>query len=220
VPNAYGLAKTLLTPALRRCFPVRVDGLHLLPRRGPAIIAANHLSVMDSIFLEMVSPRPITFVAKAEYFDRWPTNWIFSATGQIPLRRGNGFAARRALDAAEAALADGHVVGIFPEGTRSRDGMLHRGNKGPARLALASGAPIVPVGLVGTDAVHAPGDTLPHPFRPVSVRFGQPRTVVADDGSRGSGAALRTATEDLMLCIASLSGQEYEGRALMAGAVA
>ncbi len=202
----YRLAKAVVAPVLRRLFRVRVEGLHHLPR-GPVILAANHLSFMDSLFLGMATPCPIAFMAKAEYFDKRRTAWIFRATGQIPLRRGSAAAAEQAMSEAGAVLADGGAVGIYPEGTRSRDGKLQRGKTGPARLAQASGAPIVPVGLAGTAAVQAPGALLPRPFRTVTIRFGLPRRVLAEDDA-DNRAGLRSATDSLMGAIAALSGQE------------
>ena len=207
---AYRMAKALTSSALRRCYRVDVKGLAQVPDRGPMVLAANHRSFMDSIFLALVTPRPITFIAKAEYFDSWRTAWAFRATGQIPLRRGSPTGARQALATAGGVLARHGIVGVYPEGTRSRDGRLQPGNTGPARLALASGAPIVPVGLVGTDAVQAPGEWLPHLFRTVTVRFGAPLEVTRGERLRSRKAELRGATERLMSSIAELCGQEYE----------
>jgi 1-acyl-sn-glycerol-3-phosphate acyltransferase len=206
---AYRMAKALTASALRRCYRVDVKGLAHVPDRGPMVLAANHRSFMDSIFLALVTPRPITFIAKAEYFDSWRTAWAFRATGQIPLRRGSPTGARQALATAGGVLARRGIVGVYPEGTRSRDGRLQPGNTGPARLALASGAPIVPVGLVGTDAVQAPGESLPHLFRAVTVRFGPPLHVTKAERVRSRKAELRGATERLMSSIADLCGQEY-----------
>jgi 1-acyl-sn-glycerol-3-phosphate acyltransferase len=205
---AQSLAKAVLGPPVRRGFPMRVEGVENVPSHGPAVLAPNHLSWTDSVFLALATPRSITFIAKAEYFEDWRTAWIMRSTGQIALRRGHGHAARRALDAAAAVLDGGGLIGIFPEGTRSRDGRLHRGNTGPARLAFATGAPIVPVGLVGTEAVHAPGEPMVHPFRSVTVRYGAPHLV---DGEV-TAAALLDRTESLMRAIAGLSGQQYVGR--------
>jgi 1-acyl-sn-glycerol-3-phosphate acyltransferase len=207
-PHPYDVAKRLLGPSLRTAFPVRVAGLDHLPRRGPVVLAPNHVSIMDSIILALAVPRRITFIAKVEHFDDWRSGWALRLTGQIPLQRGNGVAAVRALAAAGNVLAEGGVVGIYPEGARSRDGKLQRGNSGPARLALKHGAPIVPVGLVGTAAVHAPGEPWPHPFRPASVRFGTPLQPPTGDATRPLLAAITALTEDVMEAIAGLSGQE------------
>src|SRR5205823_10433247 len=151
---------------------------------------------------------PVAFVAKAEYFENRMTRWLFRATGQIPLKRGSPAGAREALAAASDVLAGGGTLGIYPEGTRSRDGKLHRGKLGPARLAAATGAAIVPVGLVGTDEVQLPDERLPHLFRPVSVRFGPARRLAARHG-RCPTSRLRDTTNELMQDIAALSGAEY-----------
>ncbi len=205
----YRLAKTLLRRPLRRAYDIEVEGNDSLPD-GATILAANHRSFMDSVFLALVVDRPVSFLAKAEYFDRRRTAWLFRSTGQIPLRRGSPAGARRALDAAQDVLARGGVVGVYPEGTRSRDGMLHRGNLGPARLAAASGAPIVPVGLVGTDEVQAPDQLLPHVGKRVTVRFGAPMR--PDPHAPSQRAQLRDLTDGLMVEIAALCGQQYNDR--------
>jgi 1-acyl-sn-glycerol-3-phosphate acyltransferase len=209
----YRLTKSLVSSALRRCYQVDVKGLAHVPERGPMVLAANHRSFMDSIFLALVTPRPITFIAKAEYWDSWRTAWMFRATGQIPLRRGSASGAHEAMVSAGRILSGHGVIGIYPEGTRSRDGWLHPGNTGAARLALACGAPIVPVGLIGTDAVQAPDEALPHLFRPVTVRFGPPHRLPAPDQCRRRKAELRGATDRLMHAIAELSGQAYRADA-------
>jgi 1-acyl-sn-glycerol-3-phosphate acyltransferase len=203
-PLAYRVARTVLDRPLHLAYQVDVQGAENVPVAGPVILAANHRSFMDSIFLALSRPEPIAFIAKAEYFDKPLTRAIFSSTGQIPMRRGSPSAGRQALDAARAVLADGGTVGVYPEGTRSRDGKLHRGNAGPARLAMTSGAPLVPVGLVGTDEVQRPGERLPHMFRHVTVRFGEPRYL------EDSMSLLREETNGLMHAIADLCGQEYE----------
>lgn len=206
-PLLYRLSKAAFNVPLRAVFRVEVQGIEHVPE-GPAIFAANHRSFMDSIFLALTSPRPISFMAKAEYFDHRVTRWLFRNTGQIPLRRGSPASAREAVATASAVLANGGLVGIYPEGTRSLDGKLHRGNLGPARLAAASGAPIVPIGLVGTEDVQRPNERLPHPFRTVGVHFGAPRRVSADDVATNK-QHLRSTTTTLMRDIAALSSQEY-----------
>lgn len=208
-PSGYRLAKALLSRPLHRAYGIDVDGAERVPE-GPSILAANHRSFMDSVFLALVIDRPVSFLAKAEYFDRRRTAWIFRTTGQIPLRRGSPAGARRALDAALDVLAEGGVIGVYPEGTRSRDGMLHRGNLGPARLAAASGAPIVPVGLVGTEAVQAPGQRLPRVRKSITVRFGSPMRLDPDDANHRTH--LRDTTDRMMGDIADLCGQEYVDR--------
>jgi len=207
-PLAYRAARAALERPLRAAYDVDVEGLDNVPKGQGVILAANHRSFMDSIFLAIASPDPVAFVAKAEYFENALTRWLFRATGQIPLRRGSPAGARQALAAAGEVLTAGGTLGIYPEGTRSRDGKLHRGKLGPARLAAATGAAIVPVGLVGTDKVQLPEERLPHLFRPVAVRFGTPRRLPRQDG-RASARRLRQTTDELMRDIAELSGAEY-----------
>jgi 1-acyl-sn-glycerol-3-phosphate acyltransferase len=214
------MAKAGLGPILCHCWDIRVEGLERLPQSGPFVVAANHRSFMDSVFLALVIPRPITFIAKSEYFEKWQTAWLFRASGQIPLRRGVGSAAGQALTAARDVLAENGVVGIYPEGTRSRDGLLHRGNTGPARLALTSGAPIVPVGLLGTDAIQPPGEVLPHLFRPVTVRIGSPHQLPPAGDIDNNRPVLRRATDQLMESIAGLCEQPYLDRYAGRGALA
>jgi len=149
----YWIVKGALTPVLGVCFRVKVEGRENLPKRGPVILASNHRSFLDSIFIPLVVRRRVTFVAKAEYFDDPKTAWFFRGVGQIPIRREGGSASERALASASGVLGAGGVFGIYPEGTRTRDGFLHRGHTGVARLSLRTGTPIVPVGLIGTDEV-------------------------------------------------------------------
>lgn len=208
-PVVYRLAKALFSRPLRRAYDIEVDGINRLPD-GPTILAANHRSFMDSVFVALVVDRPVSFLAKAEYFDRRPTAWMFRSTGQIPLRRGSPAGARRALDAALDVLAGDGTVGVYPEGTRSRDGLLHRGNLGPARLAAASGAPIVPIGLVGTEDVQSPDQRLPRVGKRITIRFGSPLQV--DPNAVGHRSQLRDMTDKMMTDIAALSGQQYVDR--------
>src|SRR6202521_3992688 len=144
---SYRLFKALLTPILRFFYRVRVEGLEHVPNEGPVIMASNHVSFCDSIFLPLVLRRRITFVAKAEYFEDPKTAWLFGALGQIPIRREGGSASARALDAARGVLERGELFGIYPEGTRSPDGRLYKGHTGVARLALQTGAPVLAVAM-------------------------------------------------------------------------
>src|SRR5262249_5365099 len=149
------------TPILRMFERVRTEGRDNVPRHGPVILAANHRSFLDSIFIPLVVPRRVTFVAKAEYFDDAKTAWFFKSCGQIPIRREGGSASERALESATDVLRAGKVFAIYPEGTRTRDGFLHRGHTGVARLALRCNVPVVPVGLIGTDEVQPVDAKLP-----------------------------------------------------------
>jgi 1-acyl-sn-glycerol-3-phosphate acyltransferase len=206
---AYWILKVILTPILRLVYRVRVEDQHEVPPTGPVIIAANHRSFLDSIFLPLVLRRRVTFVAKAEYFDDPKTAWFFRAVGQIPIRREGGSAAEGALLAATDVLQRGGVFGIYPEGTRTRDGYLHRGHTGVARLALATGAPIIPVGLVGSDECQPTDKKLPRLFRTVWIRFGTPLPVAHYEGREDDRLVLRQITDELMYEIRELSGYEY-----------
>jgi len=202
----YWAMKVALTPVLRVTYRVRVEGRENLPKRGPVILAANHRSFLDSIFLPLVIGRRVTFVAKAEYFDDRRTAWFFRGLGQIPIRRSGGSASAGALDSATGVLEGGGVFGIYPEGTRTRDGYTHRGHTGVARLARRTGAPIIPVGIVGTDECQPTDKKMPRPFRDVAVRFGAP---IAPDRYAGSddGLALRQITDEVMFEIVQLCGR-------------
>jgi 1-acyl-sn-glycerol-3-phosphate acyltransferase len=206
---AYWVLKAILTPVLRLCYRVRIEGRERVPTDGPVILAANHRSFLDSIFLPLVLRRRVTFVAKAEYFDDPKTAWFFRAVGQIPIRREGGSAAEGALAAATEVLEQGGVFGIYPEGTRTRDGYLHRGHTGVARLALATGAPIVPVGLVATDECQPTDKKLPRLFRTVWVRFGEPVSIGHYAAREDDRLVLRQITDELMYEIRELSGYEY-----------
>ncbi|HEX5613964.1 MAG TPA: lysophospholipid acyltransferase family protein [Acidimicrobiia bacterium] len=206
---AYWIVKALLTPLLRVLFRVHVEGREHLPARGPIILAANHRSFMDSIFMPLVVRRRVTFVAKAEYFDDPKTAWFFRAVGQIPIRREGGDASERALASAMDVLEAGGVFAIYPEGTRTRDGYLHRGHTGVARLALRAGVPIVPVGMIGTDEIQPTDKKLPRFFRRVTIRFGTPLDVARFAGHSDDHRALRSLTDELMFEIQDLCGYEY-----------
>ena len=202
-------ARVLLTPPFRFCWRITVEGAEHIPATGGAIIAPNHISVLDSFFVPLVVGRRLTYVGKAEYMDDWKTRWVFPAIGMIPIDRSGGDASRRALDAAAGVLDAGELFGIYPEGTRARDGRLHKGHTGVARLALRTGAPIVPVGIIGTDHVQPPDAKLPTPFRRVHIRFGRPITVDRYADRAEDRLVLRQITDEVMYEIRNLSGQEY-----------
>ena len=208
---AYWLTKLVLWPILHLLYRIRVEGRENVPARGPAILASNHVAFCDSMFLPLVLRRRLTYVAKAEYFDNWKTAWYFRAIGMIPIRRGPGADWRRALDAAVEVLAAGRLFGIYPEGTRSKDGRLHRGHTGVARVALETGAPVIPVGLVGTRAVQPVGARMIRPFKPVTIRIGTPLDFSAYRGRDNERMVLRYITDTVMCEIQRLSGQEYAG---------
>ena len=199
----------MLTPVLGVCFRVKVEGRENIPRRGPVILACNHRSFLDSIFVPLVLRRRVTFVAKAEYFDDLKTAWFFRGVGQIPIRREGGSAGERALASATEVLNAGGVFAIYPEGTRTRDGFLHRGHTGVARLAIRTGTPIVPVGLIGTDEVQPVDKRMPNLFRRVTVRFGEALDPERYGDMDQEHLALRELTDEVMYEIGQLSGYEY-----------
>ncbi len=204
----YWIVKIFVTPFIRIFVRVRVVGRENLPRRGAVILASNHRSFLDSIFIPLIVHRRVTFVAKAEYFEDAKTAWFFKSCGQIPIRREGGTASERALASATEVLRAGNVFGIYPEGTRTRDGLLHRGHTGVARLALGCNVPIVPVGLIGTDDVQPIDSRLPKLFRRVTISFGEPIDPMRYAG-RDDRMALREITDEVMYEIAQLSGYEY-----------
>ncbi len=205
----YWLVKAVLTPVLRFFYRVRVEGLEHVPADGPVILASNHVSFSDSIFLPMVLQRRITFVAKAEYFDDPKTAWFFRASGQIPIRRDGGSASDGALAAARGVLEAGGVFAIYPEGTRSPDGRLYRGHTGVARLALQCRCPILPVAMIGTRQAQPIGKTVPTPFVPITIRIGRPLTYERMQHRAADRLALRDITDEVMYELQSLSGQAY-----------
>ena len=208
----YWLVKAVLTPVLRFFYRVRVEGLEHVPASGPVILASNHVSFSDSIFLPMVLRRRVTFVAKAEYFDDWKTAWFFRAAGQIPIRRDGGSASQGALAAAREVLDAGGIFAIYPEGTRSPDGRLYRGHTGVARLALSCRAPILPVAMIGTRAAQPIGQVIPNPFVPITIRIGRPLTHEHLHDRTDDRLALRDITDEVMYELRELSGQEYVAR--------
>ena len=209
---AYWVLKAILTPVLRLLFKVRVEGAENVPADGPAILASNHLSFSDSIFLPMVLKRRITFVAKAEYFEKKKTAWFFRAVGQIPIKREGGSASQRALDSAMEVLQTGGVFGIYPEGTRSPDGRLYKGHTGVARLALKSGAPVLAVAMVGTREAQPIGQVKPIFGSPITLRFSKPMRFDRYADRADDPCVLRQITDEIMFELRALSGQEYVDR--------
>ncbi|MGB3443642.1 MAG: lysophospholipid acyltransferase family protein [Actinophytocola sp.] len=192
---------------------IRVEGREHLPRTGAVVLASNHLSFIDSVVIRLAAPRRVTFLAKDEYFTGRGlrgrlVRWFFTAVGSVPVSRGSHRAAQAALDTAREVLDGGNVFGIYPEGTRSLDGKLYRGRTGVAWLALATGAPVVPVALAGTERLQPVGKRVPRPHR-VTVRFGPPMTFLGDPKS---ARARRAVTDEVMLAIGELSGQERADR--------
>ncbi len=202
-----------LGPWLKLVFRPQLLGEENVPAEGPAILASNHLSYADWLFMPLRLPRRVTFVAKAEYFTGkgvkgWVQRMFFGGSGQVPIDRASATAAEGALSAAQRILAEGHLFGIYPEGTRSHDGRLYRGKTGVARLALVTGAPVVPVAVVGTDVIAPPGKKFGSFTRPV-VKFGAPLDFSRYAGMENDRYILRSITDEIMYEIMKLSGQEY-----------
>ncbi len=200
-------------PLLRVVFRPHTEGAENIPTEGPAILASNHLSYADWLFMPLTLPRRVTFVAKAEYFTApgikgWFQKLFFSGAGQVPIDRSGASAAEGALSSAKRVLSEGDLFGIYPEGTRSHDGRLYRGKTGVARLALETGVPVIPVAVVGTDVVAPPGKKFGSITRPV-VRFGTPLDFERYEGLENDRYILRSITDEIMYEIMRLSGQEY-----------
>jgi 1-acyl-sn-glycerol-3-phosphate acyltransferase len=201
----YRVIHAILGAVYRTMIPVKVIGAEHLPSNGPVILAANHISFFDTVVLMFSVPRRTYFVGKAEYMNSWWTRRLFPAFGLIPIERAAARQAMTALGVAAGALEQGHVLGIYPEGTRSRDGLLHRGHSGVAQLALMTGAPVVPVGLIGTDRIQPVGARVPRPFRRAEIHFGPP----IDPASYGGPNRRRRQllTSDLMEAIRQQCGR-------------
>jgi len=209
VGQLYQPARAILDPLFSFFWKWEIEGLENIPADGGAIVAPNHLSVFDHFAVAATLPRRVTYVGKAEYMDSWKTRYLFPALGMIPIDRGGGSAAERALDKAAQLLDSGELFGIYPEGTRSRDGDLHKGHTGVARLALRTGCPIVPVGLQGTLEVQPPDCSLPKAFKAMRVRFGRPVDVTRYLDRADDRLVLRQITDEVMFEIRELSGQNY-----------
>jgi len=211
----YTLGRHTVAPLARGLWRPWTSGLEHIPKTGPAILASNHLSVCDSLFLPIVAPREITFWAKAEYFagdglKGRVTAAFMRGIRQIPIERGNGHAALNALEIALAVLKEGGLFGIYPEGTRSPDGRMYRGHTGIARIVLEAGVPVIPVAMIGTDRVQPIGRPLPRLGHTLGVRVGAPLHY-AEPAARNP-KVLREITDDIMSHIRRMSGQEYVDR--------
>lgn len=215
----YVVLKALTTRLTLLIWRPRLEGRENIPKHGPVILASNHLSFVDSMLIPMISPRRVTFIAKAEYFESRGLKGLlmksfFTAIGAIPVRRGDHRAARDSLDQALAVINSGQAFVIYPEGTRSLDGRLYRAKVGVGWLALKSGAPIVPVGVEGTQKVLPVGAKIPK-IVPVTVRFGQPidplKLEFPGEPLAENSRARRVVADAVITEIQKLSGQEYAG---------
>ena len=209
----YWILKMILTPVLRLFFRPWVEGAEHLPAEGAVILASNHLSFSDSIFLPLVVTRRVTFLAKADYFTGKGlkgkiTKGFFHGVGQVPVDRSGGAASDAALGTGVRILRAGKVLGLYPEGTRSPDGRLYRGKTGVARMALEAGVPVIPVAMINTDVVQPTGKKIPHIGR-VGVRIGKPLDFSRYAGMEDDRFVLRSITDEIMYELMLLSGQEY-----------
>ncbi len=207
------LRQVLVGPLLRLFFRPWVEGLENVPDEGPVILASNHLSFSDSIFLPLVVPRHITFLAKSDYFTGKGlkgrlTASFFKHIGQVPIDRSGGSASQAAIDTGLRVLNEGSLLGIYPEGTRSPDGQLYRGRTGVARMALESGARVIPVAMIDTDKIQPPGRVRPKIMR-VGIKIGRPLDFSRYAGMEGDRFVLRSITDEIMYELMTLSGQEY-----------
>jgi 1-acyl-sn-glycerol-3-phosphate acyltransferase len=208
--KAQTRARTTLAPVARRLWSIDISGLDRLPESGPAILCPNHVSFLDSAFLMLVVQRNISFVGKAEYMDSWKTKILFPMMGMIPIDRSGGEKSQAALDAAEGVLTRGELFGMFPEGTRSRDGCLYKGRTGAARLATKIGCPIFPVGIVGTDDIQPPDAKVPKLFRSCSITIGRPIRPERYTSSTDPHMAWRSMIDEVMFEVQSMTGQVYK----------
>ncbi|HWG22800.1 lysophospholipid acyltransferase family protein [Actinospica sp.] len=221
----YGLLKRgLLGPALHVVFRPQAEGVEHIPESGPVLLVANHQSFSDSIFMPLLTPRPVKFLAKAEYFSGpgvkgWLSAGFFKGVGSVPIDRAGARAADAAIKTALRLLDQGQIVGLYPEGTRSPDGRLYKGRTGAARIALTARCPVVPCAISGTEKVQPTGKMLPK-VHPVTVTFGPPL-----DFSRYAGelwdavqdtehehTVLRAITDEIMHTLVTMTGREYVDR--------
>ncbi|EWT00599.1 acyl-phosphate glycerol 3-phosphate acyltransferase [Intrasporangium oryzae NRRL B-24470] len=207
----YSLGRTVLVPLSHALYRPTIEGKHHVPRDGGVILASNHLSFIDSFAIPLASPRQVRFLAKEEYWTGSGLGGLlrkgfFNAVGMVPVNRHSPTAAQESLDTALEVLRAGDAFGIYPEGTRSRDGRLYRGRTGVAWLALTAGVPVVPVGLIGTENIQPVGSSFPT-LAKVTVRFGAPIGVEKYAGMP-AGRARRQLTDEVMDAIAALTGQE------------
>ena len=210
----YWIVKNLvLGPILLRVFRPWLKGVENVPVAGAAILASNHLSFIDSVFLPLVLRRPVVFLAKSEYFTGrgfkgWLVRQFFLASGQLPIDRSGGKASEDALFTGVNVLSEGKLLGIYPEGTRSPDGRIYRGRTGIARMTLESGVPVIPVAMIDTEKVMPIGVKIPKVQR-IGVVFGSPLDFSRFAGYENDRFVLRAITDEIMHELVGLSGQEY-----------
>ncbi|GAA1866283.1 lysophospholipid acyltransferase family protein [Myceligenerans crystallogenes] len=203
----------LVGPLLRLAYRPWVEGRKNVPRRGAAILAGNHLAVIDSFLLPLMLPRQVKFLGKSDYFTGKGlkgriTAWFMTGIGTIPVDRAGGAASEAAISTGVRVLREGDLLGIYPEGTRSPDGRLYKAKTGVARMALETGVPVIPVVMVGTDEAQPAGRVVPR-FMPLGARIGEPLDFSHLAGKAGDHATLRRVADEIMEAILALSDQEY-----------
>ncbi|WP_028645617.1 lysophospholipid acyltransferase family protein [Nocardioides sp. URHA0020] len=211
----YSVVHAVVTPVAKVIWRPTVTGLENVPRTGPVILASNHVSFADSLVIPIVAPRKVVFLTKSDYFTGTglkgaASRWWFEGMGMLPVDRDDSKAALASLDTALQVLGRGEAFGIYPEGTRSRDGRLYRGRTGVAHLALTAGASVVPVGLTGTEQLQPVGARFPKVV-PVTVTFGRPIEVAGRYDGVPLGRARREVTDEIMRAIQAITGQEEAG---------
>lgn len=207
------LKHVLVGPIVKGLFRPWIAGAENVPKQGAAILASNHLSVMDSVFLPLMLERPMSFLAKSEYFTGkgikgWATKWFMKGTGQIAIDRSGGSASEAALNTALQVVGRGDLLGIYPEGTRSPDGRMYKGRTGIARMALVSKVPVVPVVMVDTAEVLPIGSSRPRIMR-VGIVIGEPLDFSRYEGLEDDRFVLRSVTDEIMIALQQIGGQEY-----------
>lgn len=207
------LKRVVLGPLLKMLFRPWVEGIENIPKEGPAILASNHLSFSDSVFLPLVVERRVTFLAKSDYFTGpgfkgWLTAAFFRGIGQLPIDRSGGKASEAALSAGLRVLDAGDLLGLYPEGTRSPDARLYRGRTGVARMALTAGVPVIPVAMIDTEKAQPTGQKIPN-IRRIGIKIGAPLDFSRYEGMEGDRFVLRSITDELMYELMQLSNQEY-----------
>ncbi len=211
----YWLMKyVVIGPIVKAIWRPWIIGRRNVPAEGAAILASNHLSVMDSVFLPLLIDRPMSFLAKSDYFTGkglkgWSTRMFMKATGQIPIDRSGGKASEASLNTGLQVLGRGDLLGIYPEGTRSPDGQLYRGRTGLARMALEARVPVVPVVMVDTETMLPIGRTIPRVVR-VGVVIGEPLDFSRFAGMEGDRYILRSVTDEIMVALQRLGEQRYD----------
>lgn len=209
----WTLKTVVLGPLIKLLFRPRVEGIEHIPQEGPAILASNHLSFSDSVFLPVVLDRRVTFLAKSDYFTGsgikgWLTAAFMRGIGQLPIDRSGGKASESALKSGLKVLDAGDLLGLYPEGTRSPDSRLYRGRTGVARMALTAGVPVIPVAMIDTDKAQPTGQLIPN-IRRIGIKIGAPLDFSRYEGMEGDRFVLRSITDEIMYDLMQLSDQEY-----------